>query len=52
MVNIQELDNLTKENLNKEKEFNIWSNKVFLEMNEDTRQYKVDRAKQPHLNPS
>ena len=44
MVNIQELDNLTKENLNKEKEFNIWSNKVVLEMNEDTTKYKVSRA--------
>ena len=44
MVNIQELDNLTKENLNKEKEFNIWSNKVALEMNENTTQYKVSRA--------
>ena len=44
MVNIQELDNLTKENLNKEKEFNIWSNKVVLEINEDTTKYKVSRA--------
>ena len=39
MSNIQEFDNLIKENQNKAKELNIGSNKVVLEMNEDTTKY-------------
>ena len=42
--NILEFDNLIKENQNKAKEFNIGSNKVVLEMNEDTTKYEVSRA--------
>ena len=42
--NIQELDNLIKENQNKAKEFNIGSIKVVLEMTEDTTKYEVSRA--------
>ena len=39
--NIQEFDNLIKENQNNAKEINIGSNKVVLKMNEDTTKYKV-----------
>ena len=42
--NIQEFDNFIKENQNKPKEFNIGSNKVAFEMNEDTTNYEVSRA--------
>ena len=44
MGNIQVFKNLTKENLEKEKDFNVWSNKLVLEMNKDTTKYKVSRA--------
>ena len=44
MGTIQGFDNLTKENLNKAKEFNLWSNRVVLKMNEDTTKYEVSRA--------
>ena len=44
MSNIQEFNNLIEENQNKAKEFNIGSNKVVLEMNEDTTKYEVSRA--------
>ena len=48
--NIQAFDNLTKKKLDSAKKFNIFSNIIFLEMNEDTTKYKVSRAYQPHLN--
>ena len=41
MGNTQEFNNLTKENQNKAHEFNIGSNEVVLEMDEDTTKYKV-----------
>ena len=40
--NIKEFNNLSKENQNEAKEFNIGRNKV--EMNEYTTKYKVSRA--------
>ena len=42
--NIKEFNNLSKENQNEAKEFNIGSNKVVLEINEYTTKYKVSRA--------
>ena len=42
--NFQEFDNLFKENQNKANEVNIGSNKVVLEMIEDTTKYEVSRA--------
>ena len=44
MSNIQEVDNVIKENQNKAKEFNIGSQNVVFEINEDTTKYKVTRA--------
>ena len=44
MGNIQVFKNLTKDNLKKEKDFNVWSNKLVLEMNKDTTKCKVSRA--------
>ena len=46
------VDNLIKENQTKAKEFNIGSNKIVFEMNEDTTNPEVSKAQQPHLNSS
>ena len=50
MGNIQEFDNFIKENQKLAKEINIGSNKLVLEMNEETTKYKISRALQLHLN--
>ena len=44
MGNIQVFKNLTKENFNKEKNLNVWSNKLVLEMKKDTKKYEVSRT--------